>query len=52
MKYISILPAALDWAARLFAPGVVASGSLSLQLLLATMGILSAELWRLQGRMQ
>ena len=52
MRYIAILPAALDWAAKVSAPGVIASGSLSLQILLATMAIVSSEMWRLVGKMQ
>ncbi len=52
MRYFAILPAALDWAAKVCTPSVIASGSLSLQLLLASMAMVSSELWRLLGEMQ
>jgi hypothetical protein len=51
MRYIAILPAAIDWAAKVSTPSVIASGSLSLQILLASMAVLSSELWRLLGEL-
>ena len=52
MKYMAILPATLDWVGNVTAPGIIASGSLALQILLASMAILSVELWRIHGKMQ
>ena len=52
MKHIAILPAAIDWVMKLTTPGIIASGSLSLQIALASLALLSAELWRIQARMQ
>jgi hypothetical protein len=52
MKYMALLPATLDWVSKATAPGIIASGSLALQILLASMAILSVELWRLHGKLR
>ena len=52
MKNLAILPATLDRILDIVAPGAISSGSLSLQIALAALLMLSTELWRLSGRLQ
>ena len=52
MRHIGILRSALDKVMKVTAPGIIASGSLSLQILLASMALLSTELWRIHGKLQ
>jgi len=42
-----MLRSGLDWILELTTPGIIASGSLSLQIAMAAMVLLSTELWRL-----
>ncbi len=52
MKNLAIVPATLDRILNIVAPGAINSGSLSLQIGLAAMLMLSTELWRISGRIQ
>ena len=52
MKNLAIIPATLDRMLNILTPGAVSSGSLSLQVALALITMLSSELWRLSGKLQ